>query len=617
MAINPSLLVAAPMLQDYLVDKDSGKPLTNGIVTLYIDTSRTFLKNWYYQTGQPGAYSYIQLDNPLRLSISGTIQDPQGNDVIPFYYPYDEDNENTSQAYYITVYSADENGEASELQFTRENFPFMPSNVSPTLENPCWRNYILNNVYWRNVGSQDLTNVTEMVIAPSQHEAYTNGDIRFVKDVIGADDMLSFPTMTTTLAPNDITPEICLNMQCAEPMDGETLKAIQYPISLHVKTLNSIEGTIKISAQNTAGNPNNYIDLYFYQFLGTGAISQPEPILIKRLVLNNDFQTFFVPFITPSSDGLTLGSGGDDALFLLVQYPLSVAYDISHTKPQIYFSTDVPDNDFDTYDQILSIINSPRTGDHRTSLNSFLPGFVGANDGSIGSSSSSATNRANIDTWPLYNLLWNSILNAWCPVSGGRGVSAIADFSANKTLTLTRNLGRVITGLNPIFGNGVTFTANTGTDILTLSSSRPLSIGTPVQVSNSGGGLPNPLAANTVYFISSNSLTGTTVKLSTTIENAYAGTDINITTAGSGTNTLYPALGAYLGETNHTLTTPEIPGHTHTLPGFTGLSDNAGGTPGSTDIGTTVGATVTGSTGGGGAHNTMQPSAYANVFIKL
>ena len=72
------------------------------------------------------------------------------------------------------------------------------------------------------------------------------------------------------------------------------------------------------------------------------------------------------------------------------------------------------------------------------------------NDGSIGSSSSSATTRANTDTFSLYDLIWNAIGNAFAPVSGGRGASSIADFTANKVLSLTRNLGRVMAGSLPV-----------------------------------------------------------------------------------------------------------------------------------------------------------------------
>lgn len=625
MAINPNLLVAAAMLQDMLVDKDTGLPLSGGIVSLYIDTARSFYKNWYYQTGQPGAYTYIPLDNPLTLSSAGTIQDPNGNDIIPFYYPFDEENQNQPQAYYITVYSADSDGNPAELEFTRENFPFQPSNVSPTVENPTWRNYITNNVYWRNVGSQNLTNVTNMVIAPSQHEGYaSNHDIRFLKNTTGGQDSLAFNPMTVQLD-NDITPEVCLSMQCTNTQLGETQKCVQYPVSLHVNTLNAVTGVIKIHAQNVAGNPNNFLDLYFYQFLGTGAITQPAPILIQRIVLNNDFQEFLVPFITPSTEGLTLGAGGDDALFLQVQFPLSAAFNINHTKPQIYLSTDVPDNDFDTYDQIEAIINSPRTGDYKHSLNSFVPfGYVAANDGSIGSASSGATSRANTDTWPLYNLLWNSVLNNWAPVAGGRGATAIADFSANKAMTLTRILGRVIAGLNPVLSTPQVFTVAFGTSNtnINLASNIVLTTGTPIQF-NTTGGLPTGLSTNTVYFVYNPTNSATTIQVAATLDNAYAGTPlVTFSSNGSGTNTIVNALGIYVGESMHTLTINEMPSHNHPGSSATGPGSNNDSGDGFIEgqgvnsrtypINLTIAPQ-----GNGASHNILQPTTYANVFIKL
>ncbi len=71
-------------------------------------------------------------------------------------------------------------------------------------------------------------------------------------------------------------------------------------------------------------------------------------------------------------------------------------------------------------------------------------GWVMCDDGTIGSASSGATNRANADTANLFSLLWNNVSNTYAPVSGGRGVSATADFSANKTITLVATLGRVL-----------------------------------------------------------------------------------------------------------------------------------------------------------------------------
>lgn len=71
-------------------------------------------------------------------------------------------------------------------------------------------------------------------------------------------------------------------------------------------------------------------------------------------------------------------------------------------------------------------------------------GWVFCDDGTIGSATSGATNRANADTVNLFTLLWNNISNTYAPVSGGRGANAAADFAANKTIQLAQVLGRTL-----------------------------------------------------------------------------------------------------------------------------------------------------------------------------
>jgi len=67
--------------------------------------------------------------------------------------------------------------------------------------------------------------------------------------------------------------------------------------------------------------------------------------------------------------------------------------------------------------------------------------WVIADDGTIGDSSSGATNRANADTQALFTLLWS--LPA-CTISGGKGASAAADYAAHKAITLPKVLGRAL-----------------------------------------------------------------------------------------------------------------------------------------------------------------------------
>lgn len=65
-------------------------------------------------------------------------------------------------------------------------------------------------------------------------------------------------------------------------------------------------------------------------------------------------------------------------------------------------------------------------------------------DGTIGNASSGGTVRANADTVDLFTLLWNNTIDGDCPVSGGRGASAAADFAANKNIRLPLINGRTL-----------------------------------------------------------------------------------------------------------------------------------------------------------------------------
>ncbi|MDQ5882074.1 MAG: hypothetical protein QG616_1906 [Pseudomonadota bacterium] len=72
-------------------------------------------------------------------------------------------------------------------------------------------------------------------------------------------------------------------------------------------------------------------------------------------------------------------------------------------------------------------------------------GYVRLNGRTIGSATSGATERANSDAQQLFEYLWNT--DSTLTVSGGRGVSANADWLANKTLTLPDARNRVFAGL--------------------------------------------------------------------------------------------------------------------------------------------------------------------------
>jgi hypothetical protein len=641
MAINPSLLIAAPVLQDSFVEKD-GSPMSAGIVTCYADNSRTTLKNWYYQTGTPGNYTYVPLPNPLTLSGAGTICDANGVDTIPFFYPFSETLSQTGQyiveRYYITIVN-----HAMTNQITRANFPYnidesANGNVSPELDN-----LIINNGFWQNIVSQNLSAITDIVVAPSQHDGFQYPDIHFLKTNTSATDALAFtkfPQGNMQALTGDVTPEFYVNHVCSVAGSGETQKCYQFPISLHVNILANFEYTVTIQALNNGGTGtgSNVVKLFLLQDTGTGT-TPPAAQSVGQITLSSTWTKYSFTGVFPATSGLTLGSGSDDGWYLQVQMPLNLSCNINFTRPSLFLAQTSPTNSFLTYDQVDSVVSLPRTGDIRISINSVYPiGWLPLNEGTIGLPNT-ATFFTNV--WPLYKQIWsiakpfdsgatsNPISQMYTSIGAAAnyGTDPYTDFVANKILALTKTMGRVILGTAPIpalpTSYTSTFTASSSTGLLiTTVNTLNLFVGMTVNVLNSGGALPGNLVANAIYYVTN--ITGaTTFHLATTFANALAGTAIAFSSAGTGTQTIRLAqVGATEGEYAHTQLLGELAAHQH---GFlnssqTGVPLNNVAVTGATQAlqSTTPSASVfTDVQGSSNAFNVTQPGVFYNMFIKL
>lgn len=154
---------------------------------------------------------------------------------------------------------------------------------------------------------------------------------------------------------------------------------------------------------------------------------------------------------TAAPGGLfTIGDpiGGTPATVVTDDWLNSVQEEIVAVIDEAGIALDKPDNS-----QLLAAIeslietraNAFQTGDVILTMRpTASTGWVLCNDGTIGNAGSAATTRANADTQALYTLIWNAVSNTYAPVTGGRGVSAAADFAANKPLALTKMLGRAL-----------------------------------------------------------------------------------------------------------------------------------------------------------------------------
>lgn len=650
MPINTDLLIAAPMLQDALVDKD-GTPMAYGTVTCYQDNSRTTLKNWYYQSGLPGAYTYIKLPNPLTLSAAGTICDINGVDTIPFFYPYSELDQTERQPYYITIVNYEQTN-----QITRQNFPFLPDEDNEPGQGS-HNNYVINNRFWRNIGTLNLTNVLNTVVCPGQHDGFSSPDVRFIKNVAGGQDTVTFtkfPLVTTPILEGDITPEFYINHTCSNSPVGETQKAYQFPISLHVNTLASVPFTFTIQGQNAGGTApgQNTINIYIYQDTGTGT-TPPVPFLIGSIVLNSSWQKYEITGVFPSTAGLTLSQGGDDGLYLLVQMPLDINCSINFCLPSIYLTTDAPTNSFATYDEIDAVINSPRTGDLRVSWNNFYYyGWVPMNNGTIGNTGSIASTRGNQDTWQLYNLIWTfakpydsgiptNVISQMYNSSGvpvNYGGSAYADFTAGNVLLLPQQLGKVLLGTAPIesmilggWFQNATITNAAGSIQVNVANGATFFQGQPITFTATVS-LPGNIISNYVYYVTN--IAGNTCQVAVSYAAAIARAPVvAFGSAGSGVQIHLNNTGVPIGEFGHAQQTAEVGSHLHGISqaGTTLLvtagNDTTGplafplvGTGNVTTpfniTGTLTSATLA-NTPNSVASNIVQPGVFYNIFMKL
>lgn len=96
-------------------------------------------------------------------------------------------------------------------------------------------------------------------------------------------------------------------------------------------------------------------------------------------------------------------------------------------------------------------------------------GWVRANARTIGAAASGGTERANADAEDLFLYLWTNFSNTLCPVTGGRGASAAADWAANKVIATLDMRSKAPFGLDDM--------GNTAAGITGGSTSAAASVG--------------------------------------------------------------------------------------------------------------------------------------------
>lgn len=567
-----------------------------------------------------------------------------GNGTMPPIF-WEFDDAAPDETYYIEVWSGlkqEDGGQGVRLWTFDGLSGGSTGGGGSTTTNNDIENLIVNGEFYRNIGNQLGTPSlpTFLTLAPSTNAGiggYENSpdngppspDIIFAKKNQTDSDSLSFVTVSpfgsNNLGTIQPTPQIYVKYTCTVGGTSQTYKYIQFPVVKGLQNLSSANVSVKIWAKLVSGNPLG-VTLNWRQFFGNGGAPSADvitPIGGGPITLDSTWKGITINDVTiPSVNflGSTPGSCGNDALYFQIAFPTSDAIDVEFILPCIYLGKVTSNFDFHTLDEVDAIVNSPRTGDIRTSISDYILGWIRMNNGTIGSAASGATSRANQDTFPLFDLIWRNfqsnqglapMFNGTTPIA--YGASSVADFTANRRLSLTKNLGRVMAGALPAPGTQA-FTRSG--NLLNVTTSDGFYTGMAVTVS--GGGLPSPLVAGKVYYAIV--VSATAISLATTTADALAGTVIPLTTAGTGTVTSVYAekLGDFTGEEMHLQAGNEVGVHNHgfTVP-FSNQATSRGGGAADTVTNLNPFNSNTSNSSQNVPMNIMQPTVYMNVFIKL
>lgn len=342
-------------------------------------------------------------------------------------------------------------------------------------------NLVSNNVFYHAEPASASPVPLNYLIAPSVHSGFKSsvisgtslsdgfGDIRFRKDVDVCTDRITITQFLTgeDALTGDITPRQYCNY-ISNDVIGDANKYYEIPLLSDVQSLSNNQ--ISVSVWARANTINQTIILQIYQFFGDG-IGASSPVATTfhtENLVDGVWNQVTATTTVASVSGKNIGPCGNAATYLRIYVPTTIKADIDITKPSVYPGPAFANNEIQTYDQIESIVNGFRTGDLKAGYSAYSPyGWLLLNDGTIGNVSSNATMRANIDTFPLFDLIWTLINNTNAPIftSGGiastRGVSSIADFTANKQLRIPLQLGRALssagsaTGVSPVLTFGL------------------------------------------------------------------------------------------------------------------------------------------------------------------
>lgn len=229
--------------------------------------------------------------------------------------------------------------------------------------------------------------------------------------------------------------------------------AYLYQTVPQVETFSGQLLTITFDTRTTAaGNPQGTFEIF--QDFGTGgAPTTPGvPSSANFNFSSGAWARQTLQLTVASVVGKIKGTNGDDHIEIIWNFPLNTlgAFEITNLQVQIGNFGLTPyiyqDYNQDQYKVLIDLITfgniAFQTGDYIFSDSTSKPGWlIIFNDAQfIGKTAASAATSFGMQYKNLYILWWTVYNQAQCIVNGGRGVSALADFNADKRMSIPQLL---------------------------------------------------------------------------------------------------------------------------------------------------------------------------------
>jgi hypothetical protein len=317
-----NLYIPAYYFQGGIIDKVTGFPLAGGIVTFYKDQARTItgLKPVYMLSGSPPNYSFVPLPNPITLSSIGTFQDNSGNDIVVYFFPYDD--KGNQELYYITVESA-----LGVPQFTREGEPNTANiDVNASIVT---KNFISNGQFLLHNNEESYPDPDGQIPASKLESAIAPG-WKFNRSSGLSIDSVFFKSFGSYVDNPTQSPRYYCELVCSSPHVGDTAKYLRSLFTDVNKFASDTQYyTLTFSAISNSGTDQS-AQILVQKYYGSGGSATDINIVQNITIPHSSWTTFNIPILFGSNSGKTI-SGGDDTVAVVISLPPTSVYDSSFT----------------------------------------------------------------------------------------------------------------------------------------------------------------------------------------------------------------------------------------------------------------------------------------------